>query len=355
MRSLSRAAFLGLTFVALPGIAADGAPPVPVTVSKAEMRPLVSTSVATGAVASRNDAAIAAEVGGRLVWVAEPGAAVGRNETIARIDAAELRLTLRDTEAAVKRIDAETRMLASQLDRLQSLDARSVVSQSQLEEAAARHEMARMQLEQARVSRDRARLMLERAEIRAPFPGAIAERLHSSGEYVTAGTPLLRIVDTTNVEVVARAPLALAASLRTGAAARLTMNGAEQTGRVRAIVPVGDERSRLLELRIAVNDVDWPVGAPVQVQLPSAAPLGGVSVPRDAVILRQASTYVFRVTPAGTAEKVPVVLGQGQGSSVTVTGELRSGDRVVVRGGERLAHGQQVKVTNERVSMASRG
>jgi RND family efflux transporter MFP subunit len=350
MLSIRSVLLLGLAFIAVQATAADGPPPAPVTVAKAQSRSLAGSSVATGAVASRNDAAIAAEVGGRLVWIAEPGSVVERNEPIARLDRAELLLALRDAEAAVKRIDAETRLLASQRDRLQSLDARSVVSAAQLEEAAARHEMAVMQLEQAKVSRDRARLMLERAEIRAPFPGAVVERLHSPGEFVAVGTPLARLVDTRNVEVVARAPLSLAASLKSGTVAQLKMNGSGQSGRVRAVVPVGDERSRLLELRIALDESDWPVGAPVQVVLPAAPSQDGVSVPRDAVILRQASTYVFRVTAAGTAEKVPVTLGRGQGSSVTVTGPLRSGDRVVVRGGERLSHGQPVTVTNEQLT-----
>jgi RND family efflux transporter MFP subunit len=335
-------------------VATEGPLPVPVTVARVEGGAIGATTSATGAVASRNDAAIYAEVPGRLLWIAEPGTSVGRDGVIARIEARDLELTLRDADAAVRRIDAEVRLLGSQRDRLNALGGSSVVSRAQLDEAAARHEMAVQQLEQARVTRDRARLMLERTQIRAPFAGAVAERLHSIGEFVTPGTALARIVDTRNIEVVARAPLNLAQALKPGATATLVMDGTRVQGNVRAVVPVGDERSRLLELRVAVTGVDWPVGTPVRVELVSPTVSAGVSVPRDAVILRQAATYVFRVAADGKAERVPVQVGAGRGEAVAVTGGLRAGDRVVVRGGERLQPGQSVTVMNERTSVASR-
>jgi multidrug efflux pump subunit AcrA (membrane-fusion protein) len=79
-----------------------------------------------------------------------------------------------------------------------------------------------------------------------------------------------------------------------------------------------------------------------------------VSVPRDAVILRQAASYVFRVADDGTAERVQVQVGSGQGAVVAVTGALQAGDRVVVRGGERLQPGQAVTVSTEKLSLAGK-
>ena len=86
------------------------------------------------------------------------------------------RWTLRDNEAALKRLDAQLALLATQRARLQNLLGQSVVSQSQLEEALSREQMAEQDVEQARVARDRARLDLDRATVRAPFAGIVAER-----------------------------------------------------------------------------------------------------------------------------------------------------------------------------------
>ena len=62
--------------------------------------------------------------------------AVKRGATIARIDPERLALTLRDNDAALKRLEAQLSLLATQRERLQTLG--NVVSQSQLDEALSR-------------------------------------------------------------------------------------------------------------------------------------------------------------------------------------------------------------------------
>jgi RND family efflux transporter MFP subunit len=322
---------------------AEGPPPVPVVVTTARSEKVGASLQATGTVVSRNDARISGEVGGTLAWIAEPGATVRRGETIARIDGERLSLALRDNEAAVKRLEAQLELLNTQSKRLQTL-GNNVVSQSQLDEALSRERMAEQDVEQARVARDRARLDLSRAMVRAPFDGVIAERLQQSGEFVAGGTPLLRLVNERDLEVVARAPMTTADTVNAGAIAQLIDGERKGTGKVRAVIPVGDERSRMVELRIALTDRTWRVGAPVRVEIAPQALKAVVTVPRDAVILRQGASYVMRVKADNTAERVAVNIGPGHANNVQIDGTLQAGDRVVVRGGERLEPGQPVKV-----------
>ncbi len=321
--------------------AAD-APPVPVVVTTARAENFGASLTATGTVVSRNDARISGEVGGTLAWIAEPGANVKRGDPVARIDGERLALTLRDNEAALKRLDAQLDLLATQRARLQTLG--NVVSQSQLDEALSRERMAEQDVEQARVARDRARLDIDRATVRAPFAGIVAERLRQSGEFVAGGSPLLRLVNDRDLEVVARAPMTTADSVGEGAIARLVDGEHKGEGKVRAVIPVGDERSRMVELRIALADRSWRVGAPVRVEIAPRALKSVVTVPRDAVILRQGASYVMRVKADNTAERVAVNIGPGYANNVQIDGLLQAGDRVVVRGGERLEPGQTVKV-----------
>jgi multidrug efflux pump subunit AcrA (membrane-fusion protein) len=67
-------------------------------------------------------------------------------------------------------------------------------------------------------------------------------------------------------------------------------------------------------------------------------------VPRDALVIRQNHSYVLRVTRANTVEQLDVTPGVGMADAVEVSGPLAAGDRLVVRGAERLAAGQAVKV-----------
>jgi RND family efflux transporter MFP subunit len=320
----------------------DGPPPVPVVVTTARAENLGASLSATGTVVSRSDARISGEVGGTLAWIAEPGTTVKRGQTVARIDGERLSLALRDNEAALRRLEAQLSLLVTQRTRLQTL-GNNVVSQSQLDEAVSRERMAEQDVEQARVARDRARLDLNRATVRAPFDGIVAERLQRSGEFLAAGTPLLRLVNDRDLEVVARAPMTTADTVSAGAVANLIDGEHKGTGKVRAVIPVGDERSRMVELRIALTDRSWRVGAPVRVEIAPRNLKAVVTVPRDAVILRQGASYVMRVKADNTAERVAVNIGQGYANNVQIDGLLRAGDRVVVRGAERLEPGQTVK------------
>jgi RND family efflux transporter MFP subunit len=316
----------------------------PVVVTRAKQQAFAPNLTATGTVASRNDARLATEVNGTLEWIADPGRSVRKGEVVARLNDERLKLALRDNEASVKRLEANLRLLSAQSERLESLAPQNIVSRNQLDEAMSRRAMAEQELEQAQVARDRALLDLKRATVRAPFAGYVAERLQQVGEYVSIGAALARLVDTNNVEVIAHAPIATAASIKIGQSVRVIDDGHQIASKVASIVPIGDERSRLLELRISLASNAWPIGSAVRVQMTSAQAQRAVTVPRDAVILREGSAYVFRIGAQSKAERVPVRVGPGRESEVEILGEVCPGDRIVIRGGERLQPGQAVAV-----------
>jgi len=113
---------------------------------------------------------------------------------------------------------------------------------------------------------------------------------------------------------------------------------------VRRVIPVGDERSRMFELRVAADDPAWVIGSPVRVALPNSDPRKLVAIPRDALVLRGSETFVLRVNPDNVVEKVSVATGIGLGDLVEVIGKVQGGDRVITRGAERLQPGQPVIV-----------
>ncbi len=118
--------------------------------------------------------------------------------------------------------------------------------------------------------------------------------------------------------------------------------GKQQTGKIRSIITVGDERFRNIELRIEIPAGTWVVGVPVKINLPTENARMVVTVPRDALILRQNNIYLYKVTADNKAARVAVQTGIGNGSNIEVIGDIQSGDKVVIRGGERLRDGQSV-------------
>jgi RND family efflux transporter MFP subunit len=349
MNQLTTASLVGLLLLGTASVArsqvGDAPPAAPVKVGKASKQSISTMMTATGTVVSRNDARIAAETPGRLTWVAEPGTQVERGGVLARVDDAALKLKLRDNDATIARLEAREKYLQSQVERFERLLAQKIASQSQLDEATSQRDMTAQEIAQARVARDQTLHDLERARVVAPFSGQVVERLHQPGEFVNTGGELVRLVDTRHVEVRAQAPMTVASYLRQGREVRVIDRSDRQIMTpVRAVIPVGDERSRQMEVRVSLPDGSWPIGSPVSVELPTSAPLSVVAVPRDAVILRQDETYILRVTPGRTVERVPVSTGVGSGGLVEVKGKVSAGDRVIVRGGERLQPGQSVSI-----------
>jgi multidrug efflux pump subunit AcrA (membrane-fusion protein) len=70
-------------------------------------------------------------------------------------------------------------------------------------------------------------------------------------------------------------------------------------------------------------------------------------VPRDALVLRRDGVSIFRVDGNNLAEQVSVTTGIAEGDYIEVSGGIMPGDRVIIRGSERLRSGQAVKISEE--------
>lgn len=322
---------------------------VPVVVSIAAQRLLAPVTPYPGTVISRNHARLAAEVEGRLEWVADVGSVVRKDDTVARLDDVLLEQSLLADEAAVTREQARLAYQIAEVERLTSLVRRKNVPQSELDEAIANRSMTQAEIAagEARVALTRERLA--RTRIRAPFDGVITERLLRGGEWAESGDPIVRLVDTSSLEVQTWVPVNALKYVHEGSTLALTGNPRSAVGTVRTIVPVGDNRSRLYELRLTFEDGHWPVGSDVRVAVPTAEARKVLAIPRDALVLRREGTSVYRIDAEGLAERVSVNPGIAVGELIEVDG-IQSGDRVVIRGGERLRPGQSVTIIETRAT-----
>lgn len=342
---------LALT-LALPALAwlpltarAQAAPPAPVTVDQARFDTFSATQWVSGTVISRNDARIGAEADGRITWVAEVGERIGQGQAIARVDDSALRLELEDNEARLASLLAQQRYQHNNLDRLKRLAASYNAAENQIDEATAQLDMTAQEIRRARVAVAQTSRLIEQSVVVAPFSGVVVERLVEVGEFVSRGSEVARLVNTEQREIRAQAPLAVAGFVRPGLEVSVKHGTRESLSPVSRVIPVGDERSRMFEVRIEADDPAWVIGSPVRVALPTSDPRTLVAVPRDALVLRGSEIFLLRVTPDSLVEKVSVDTGIGLGSLVEVIGDVSGGDQIVTRGAERLQPGQAVVVS----------
>jgi RND family efflux transporter MFP subunit len=322
-----------------------------VTVADVSARSVVSTVKVTGTVMSRQDANLAAELQGRLSWVAELGDHINAGEPVAVVDDHLLQLDLRNDEAEIARLQADLGWQERQIARLNKLAVQNNTAKSELDELKSRREMLLQELRIAEVDRDRALYNLERTRVLAPFDGIVAERMLETGEYTEPGVELVRLVNTDAVEVSASAPLRIARHNHRGDEVLVSSDVTTQLTAIRSLVPIGDGRSHMMEVRISLSGNAWLIGEAVTVELPDSARREQLTVPRDALVLRDKLVYLFTVDEDGVAHKITVAPGTGLGENIAVAGRISAGDRVVTRGAERLRDGQTVKILSETLAL----
>ena len=323
---------------------------VTVQTDKVNKETAAATMPVSGVVLSREDASIAAELDGRITWIAEVGDRVTAGSRLAQLDTHLLELDIRTRESEVQRLQANLDWLRRQTERLAELATSNNTAHSELDETRSRTAMLEHELSQARVGVERSRYDLERSTIVAPFDGVVVSRESSIGEYTVTGRSLLRLVNPEAAEISVTAPLRLARYVIEGDSVQVANSESSGNALIRSLVAVGDLRSHMMELRLAPGD-NWLIGEAVTVTLPASEQRLLTTVPRDALVLRDHSNYVFRVAENETAERVVVEVGSGFGDRIAVKGKLKPGDSVVVRGAERLRNGQQVEILGSAVTM----
>lgn len=318
--------------------------PALVKVADARMINLSSVVLVPGTVLSRDDARLSAEVDGRLLQVAEVGTVVKAGEPVAIIEDQNLRLRGQEMQAETRRAQARMEFLGNEVQRFATLAKTNLASANQLEQARSELAVAQGDLDVAKARLAQNSDQLARTRLLAPFAGVVVERLMRPGERVADGGIVVRLVDQQNLEVVARAPLDYYAFSQVGEQLSLRAGSQELTATIRTVVAVGDENTHQFELRLDLQGQPFQVGQTVRVSVPSSNAREVLTVPRDALVLRPAGTTIFIIDAQQQAQQIAVSTGLGSGDRIEVTGDVKAGDKVVIRGNERLQPGQSVQV-----------
>jgi RND family efflux transporter MFP subunit len=323
---------------------AQGGGPALVKVAVASMQDIAPVTLVAGTVVSRNDASLSAEVPGRLTAVADVGTSVTKGETLAQIEDTMFRLRQAELKAQVRRAEARLRFLESEEQRFTKLADSNLAAATQLEQTRSDRDIAQGDLDVARSRLDQNADQLDRTNIVASFDGVVVERLMTPGERVIEGSKVVRLVDQESLEVVARAPLKYFSYVQRGQVLDLRANEQNAFGIVRTVVAVGDENTHQFELRLDLEGSPFPVGQTLRVAIPTSDSREVLTVPRDALVLRPEGQSVFIADANDQAQQVRVTVGVGQGDHIEVFGAVSPGDRVVIRGNERLQPGQAVNI-----------
>jgi HlyD family secretion protein len=205
------------------------------------------------------------------------------------------------------------------------------------------------QLESAKGKYMGAEAQMSYSQIRSPIDGVVTDRPLYPGEMAAAGTPIVTVMDISQVIAKAHIPQPEAALLKVGDKATITVPGQTDPvdARVTVVSPALDPNSTTVEIWVQAKNPDQRLkpGTSVQVSMVAQTIADAVVIPAAALLTGQEVTSSVMLVGADyRAHQKTVSVGIRQGDQFQITEGLQPGDRVIASGAYGLPDNTQVTV-----------
>lgn len=292
---------------------------------------------AQGTCLSLNDASLSAEVAGAIRTVSvQTGDRVNAGDLLVELDGWEYQAQLEQSKAALEEVAARREQAQRQQERTQELHKQGQATAEQLEQRSTELKALEFQMARFKAEQKMAQQRLERCRVRAPFAGVVTERQAQVGAWASPGEPLLRLVDTHNVELSAQVDAAEAVHITKGRDWFFTDASGRYPITLRTLLPVQDTKSRTREARFTFAKEKPSPGAPGRLSWKSAISY----LPPHLMIHRKGELGIF-LAQEGVAHFLPLP-GAMEGRPAPMAGRIE-GD-VIVTGREVIQDGEPVRV-----------
>ena len=184
---------------------------------------------------------------------------------------------------------------------------------------------------------DAAQATVNSLNIIAPFDGQILSVENHTGDTVNAGDLSINLADMNHLYVVAQIDESDIAKVKVGNKVTATLDAVPNltlTGKVTAVNPVGEEVSGIIKYEVHI-DLDKvadgtfvPLGTTVDTVIQVKEASTALAIPITAIQNDDKGEYVWLIKEDGSTTRVDVVGGSIVGDLVTVTGNLKEGDRI---------------------------
>ena len=273
---------------------------------------------------------------------------VKKGAVLAHLEDSLLRIELKGAQANKADTEAQLTRARADLQRSSKLLATETIADKQYTD-----DLAEVHSLEARVRRLEAEIehkqdSISKKIIRAPFSGFVVKEHTDVGQWIEKGGPIVTLADLSIMEILVEVPERYVPKLVLGGSTQVTvdaLNAERFTGKIAAVIPVGNSASRTFPVKVSVENSDYHIkGAMLcRVSLSIGRVDSVLAVPKDAVVNLGQSHLVY-VVQEGVAQALPVQLGNASDSMIEIKGAIEPGMLVVTRGNERLRPGQAVQI-----------
>ena len=283
---------------------------------------------------------LAAEVTGQILHMpVRVGEEVQAAQVLVELDCRVHQQREKTASAAVERARAQLQFAQTQLQRAQNLKRKSSISEELLEQRRTELATANADLKTQLAQKQLAAIDVQRCRITAPFDAVVAQRLGSEGGLANPGTPLLELVQISQLEVSAELRANEGRSLADAEQPEFSYQGQRYPLSLRALPALIDERTRTREARLVFDDGNPPVGAAGRLHWTSRARL----LPAHFIVRRDGQLGIF-LARGDKAHFAPLP-GAIEGQPTQV--DMDPGERLVTEGRQRLNHGDRISPADD--------
>jgi RND family efflux transporter MFP subunit len=329
----------------------------PVEVRAVELRRVDYTVSGIGAVEAFENVQITARVAGVLEKMHfKEGDSVKEGALLAEVEPQRYQLAVASSQATLERAQAARSEGERELERMQKLAAEGVSTSAEVNTWQTKLVTARAQESEARAALGVAALNLRDARIKAPLAGSIQSRSVQTGQYVQPGTVIATLIRRDPLLLRFKVTEAEAGRLHVGMSADFAVSGssAKRTAKITFVAGSAEASSRMVPVVAEVaDDADLRPGAFAEVTVPVGENAQALAISETSIRPTERG-FVSFVVENGVARERIVELGlRTPDGLVEVVKGLRSGEMLVVRGGEALREGAKVRVSAARPGASS--
>jgi membrane fusion protein (multidrug efflux system) len=264
-------------------------------------------------------------------------------------------------KAQVAQAEANLAEANATLQRVQEAVKSGAVSKQELDQATAAAQEGQAQVLAAKAQLQIAEINLGYTEVYAPVDGKIGLTAFTFGNLVGPDSGVLAtIVSQDPIYVTFQVSAAVIAEVQDEAGGALPQPDTfvvraelpdstmyAQPGKIDFLSNQVDQTTDTLTVRAAFANPERRLidGQFVTVTVETAAPQMALVVPQPAVQTDQAGSYVLVVDSDNKVEQRPVTLGSNHGTGVVVQSGLKEGEKVIVRGIQKVRPGVVVAAT----------
>lgn len=312
--------------------------------------PLPITLAANGNIVAWQEAIVGSESNGlRLTAVrVNVGDTVRAGQVLATFAAESIAADVAQAHASLSEALANAAEAAANAKRARTLESTGALSAQQINQYLTAEQTAKARVAASRAMLSAQKLRLRHTRLLAPDSGIISARSATVGAVVSGGTELFRLIRQGRLEWRAEVTAAELSRIRPGQVARVKLgNGSTLIGRVRVVGPTVDQQTRAALVYVDLppgNDKNSPAKAGMFAQGEFDMGMStALTVPQQAVVLRDGFSYVFRLNPDSRVSQVKVRTGRRLDDQVEIIAGITPETLLVVNGAGFLNDGDLVK------------